>query len=325
MATSQDSAQRIDLGKRRARLGTALEREPSERLKQLLDEVDRALERVKAGEYGICENCHESIGEAQLAAFPLLQFCIEHLTPAEQQNLEQDLELASRIQSHLLPQQRLAHAGWEVYYHYQPAGPVGGDYCDLVTPHRDAVYFFLGDAAGKGVAASLLTAQLHGLVRTLVALDLPLVAMLDRANRVFCEMLPPGFYATLVAGRALRDGAVELVNAGHPAPLLLRDGQATPLEATGQPLGLLCDTTYQARRVELEPGETLLLFTDGYSEAQSPANVEYGTARAARLAAGRPALGAEAIVRDCLADWNAFRAGMGRPDDLTLMALRRQP
>jgi phosphoserine phosphatase RsbU/P len=325
MPTSEDAALRIDLEKRRARLGAALEQEPNERLEQLLGEVDHALERVKTGDYGICENCHEAIGEAQLAAFPLLQFCLEHLTPAEQQNLERDLELASRIQSHLLPQQRLAHAGWEVYYHYQPAGPVGGDYCDLVTPHRGAVYFFLGDAAGRGVAASLLTAQLHGLVRTLVALDLPLAGMLDRANRVFCEMMPPGFYATLVAGRALEGGAVELVNAGHPAPLLLRDGRVTALEATGQPLGLLCDTSYETRRVELEPGETLLLFTDGFSEAQSPANVEYGTDRAARLAAAWRGLGAEAIVRDCLADWNAFRAGTSRPDDLTLMALRRQP
>jgi phosphoserine phosphatase RsbU/P len=323
MPASQESVLRIDLEKRRTQLEAALEQESSARLEHLLGEVDRALELVKARDYGICKTCHEPIGDQALDAFPLLEFCLEHLTPAEQQGLERDLELASRIQSHLLPERRLTHAGWEVYYHYEPAGPVGGDYCDLVTPHPEAVYFFLGDAAGKGVAASLLTAQLYGLVRTLVALDVPLTTMLERANRSFCETTPPGLYATLVAGRALKDGAVELVNAGHPAPLLLRDSQAIPLEATGQPLGLLCDTTYQTRRIELEPGETLLLFTDGFSEAQSPASVEYGTARAARIASARHGRGPEALVRDCLADWNTFRGGVSRTDDLTLMAVGR--
>ncbi len=323
MPATRQSVLRDDLEKRRALLEAALEQEPSERLEQLLGEVDRALDWVKAQDYGICKACHEPIGDRTLGAFPLLEFCLEHLTPAEQQNLERDLELASRIQSHFLPERRLTHAGWEAYYHYEPAGLVGGDYCDLVTPRPEAVYFFLGDAAGKGVAASLLTAQLHGLVRTLVALELPLATMLDRANRVFCETTPPGLYATLVAGRALQSGVVELVNAGHPAPLLLRDGQAIALEATGQPLGLIRDATYQARRIELEPGESLLLFTDGFSEAQSPASVEYGAARAARVAAARHGRGAEALVRDCLDDWNAFRAGADRPDDLTLMALAR--
>jgi sigma-B regulation protein RsbU (phosphoserine phosphatase) len=323
MPTSEQSMLRIDLERRRARLGAALEQEPCERLEKLLSQVDHALEHVKAGDYGICKTCHEAIGDAQLAAFPLLDFCIEHLTPAEQQNLERALELASRIQSHLLPERRLTHAGWEAYYHYEPAGPVGGDYCDLVTPRAEAVYFFLGDAASKGVAASLLTAQLYGLVRTLVALDLPLTTMLECANRVFCEMTLPSLYATLVAGRALEGGAVELVNAGHPAPLLLRDGEALALESTGQPLGLLRDATYQARRINLEPGQTLLLFTDGFSEAESPASVEYGVGRAARVAATRHGRGAEALVRDCLDDWNTFRGGASRTDDLTLMALRR--
>jgi len=323
MATSEQSVLRIDLEKRRACLVAALEQQPSERLEKVLGELDHALEHANAGEYGICQTCHEAIGEAQLAAFPLLEFCIEHLTPAEQQSLGRDLELASRIQSHLLPQQRTVHAGWEVYYHYEPAGPVGGDYCDLVTRNPDAVYFFLGDAAGKGVAASLLTAQLHGLVRTLVALDVPLVTMLERANRIFCDTMPQGLYTTLVAGRALAGGVVELVNAGHPAPLVLGNQQTARLDATCQPLGLLSEATYQVQRLELVPGESLLLFTDGFSEARSPASVEYGTARPARLTAAERGLGAERIVRECLADWNAFRAGKDRFDDLTLMALRR--
>lgn len=316
---------REELVDRRERLSAAIEHMPERaQLRVLLDEVDTALARLSAGTYGICDTCHDPIEPERLAVNPLLRFCVDHLTEAERRALEQDLELASRIQSKLLPDHRVRTAHWEAYYHYAPAGPVGGDYCDLVAGERDGgLFFVLGDASGKGVAASMLTAHLHALFRTLQALDLPLHELVARANRIFCETMLSGHFATLVCGRASPRGTVELANAGHCPPLLLRAGQVKLLEATGLPLGLFCTATYGVREIELAPGDTLLFYTDGLSEARSGDAGEYGTERFGRFAGARSELAAEELVRACLADVAAFTAGVRAADDLTLLALRR--
>jgi sigma-B regulation protein RsbU (phosphoserine phosphatase) len=311
-----------DLSRQQRRLRKALGAREDARLKSLLTEVDQALARIEDGSYGICENCHESIGETTLAAFPLIGYCIDHLSGTERRHLENDLELAARVQSRLLPEPGLRTAGWEVAYRYEPMGPVGGDYCDLIRANGDGFFFFLGDVSGKGVAASLLAAQLHGLFRTLVALDLPLETMVERANRIFCESVLAGHFATLVCGHASSSGALEFINAGHPSPLLVSDGRATPLEAGGHPLGMFCEGDYRAQRINVSPRQQLLLYTDGLSEAAAPSSEEYGSARAVRVAAGSHA-DAEALVAACLADVAAFRASAPRTDDLTVMALQR--
>lgn len=317
-----EDAIRKDLERQQERLRTALGARVDARLQQLLTEVDRALERIDAGRYGICESCHDPIEATTLAADPLVCYCLDHLSVPERRRLESDLELAARVQSRLLPEPQLRVGGWEVAYRYEPMGPVGGDYCDLVRAPGEDFFFFLGDVSGKGVAASLLAAQLHGLFRTLVALDLPLETLIERANRIFCESLLSGHFATLVCGRASASGTLDFINAGHPPPLVVREGRAAPLETGGRPLGLFCDGGYRAEQIRFSPGDSLLLYTDGLSEASSPSSEEYGSARAARVASGVHA-DADGLVRACLDDLGAFRSTAPREDDLTVMALRR--
>jgi sigma-B regulation protein RsbU (phosphoserine phosphatase) len=121
MADVQEAFLRDQLLDRRQRLETALvSSRGSESLLQLLDEVDSALERMKAGTYGICETCHDTIEEDRLITDPLIRYCLDHLTPSQRRALEQDLELASQLQRGLLPNQNPAFAGWEVCSHYQP-------------------------------------------------------------------------------------------------------------------------------------------------------------------------------------------------------------
>jgi sigma-B regulation protein RsbU (phosphoserine phosphatase) len=313
---------RRDLKRQQNRLRTALGDRSDTHLVNLLAEVDHAIDRLENGSYGICETCHETIGTKALTVDPLICVCLDHLSAPERRRLESDLELASRVQSRLLPEPGLRAGGWEAAFRYEPMGPVGGDYCDLVRAAGDDFYFFLGDVSGKGVAASLLSAQLHGLFRTLVALDMPLETMVERANRIFCESILAGHFATLVCGRASASGAIDLVNAGHPPPFLVRDGRSTPLEAGGPPLGLFCDGGFPATHLTLSAGESLLLYTDGLSEASGPGSEEYGTERAGRVAASSHAT-ADALVRACLADVAAFRSTAPRADDLTVLALRR--
>jgi sigma-B regulation protein RsbU (phosphoserine phosphatase) len=292
---------------------------------QLLNEVDAALARMEAGTYGLCEACHEPLEKDRLLADPLVRLCVDHMSPDQRRALEQDLELASQLQRGLLPETNLTFGGWATSYHYRPLGLVSGDYCDLVVRENGSknLFFALGDVAGKGVAASLLMSQLHAILRTLNATDLPARSLVERASRIFCETTMSTFFATLICGRADSSGAMELCNAGHCPALVVQQGKVTRLEATGVPLGMFCDGRYSTRHAQLTPGETLFLYTDGVSEARSRTNEEYGENRLVEFLAQRSQLPPEALIRACLDDLNTFRSGQPLLDDLTIMAIQR--
>ncbi|HEX8178103.1 MAG TPA: SpoIIE family protein phosphatase [Pyrinomonadaceae bacterium] len=294
-------------------------------LLHLLHEVDDALARMDAGSYGVCEVCHDEIERERLVVDPLVRFCLPHLTPREQRALEQDLTLAAQMQAVLLPRRDFSFDSWQISYHYEPLGPVGGDYLDLVRAEdaSDALYFFLGDVAGKGVASALLVAQLHAVFRSLIALDLPLAQLVTRANRIFCERTIPAYYATVVCGRVSASGMVEMVNAGHCPPLLLRPDGLEQIEATGLPLGLFYTGDYAVRSFQLQPGETLFLYTDGLAEARALCDVEYGAVRLAQRVSAAHALAPDHLIDHCLTDLHSFLSGAAKADDLTIMALRR--
>ncbi len=239
----------------------------------------------------------------------------------DKKKILEDSTRAHQLQSMLLPKRGLGVAAWETYYDYAPAGAVGGDYCDLVAVDGK-LFFCFGDAVGKGIAGSMIASQLHSLFRALLPLELPLNQLSARINRIFCESKATDYYATLVCGRASSDGALELVNAGHLPPLVLRSGQAIPVVATGLPLGLFYTSTYEVTELRLVRGETLLFYTDGITEARNPMDVEYGAERLVSVAVGRRALCPEELVRACVDDVSAFSSGVLPHDDRTVMALR---
>src|SRR5581483_1211302 len=151
MAAIVDDFIRRQLVERQHKLRHAVaEPDHSERLHQLLEEVDSALTRIDNGSFGICEHCHESIECDRLIADPLLRFCLDHLSRQEKSALEEDLQLAARIQRGLLPAQEILCCGWHICYHYEPAGVVSGDYCDVIDAGEAGLYFMVGDVSGKG-------------------------------------------------------------------------------------------------------------------------------------------------------------------------------
>jgi sigma-B regulation protein RsbU (phosphoserine phosphatase) len=326
MADVQESFLRGQLLERRQKLETAIfSSRGSESLLQLLNEVDSALDRMKAGTYGICEACQGTIEKDRLITDPLIRYCLDHLTESQRRALEQDLQLASELQKGLLPNQNLAFAGWEVHSHYQPLGLVSGDYCDVVTHQNESqdIFFALGDVSGKGVAACMLMSQLHAIFRTLIASGLTVQAMVERASRVFCQSTISSLFATLVLVRAGQSGNIEVCNAGHCPALLLQGGKAMELRATGVPLGLFCEGVYPTQKARMASGDALLLYTDGVSEARSANEEEYGAERLKELAASSGALSAQALVAACIEDLDVFRSGAPLLDDLTVMAIRR--
>ncbi len=324
MVTAIEPLLREQLIDRRHKLENAASgfQRPAE-LTRLLGEVDAALNRMDLGTYGICEICHDPVESERLIADPLTRFCIGHLTPSQQRALQEDLELASQIQTGLLPQPSQKIDGWEVAYHYQPAGPVSGDYCDLISGEDGSLHFVLGDVSGKGVAASMLMAHLHAMFRTLASINLPLEQMVERASRVFCESTLPTQYATLACGRANTSGEVEICNAGHLPPLLIQEGTVTSIAATGLPVGVFCSESFTVNRVHMSKGDTLFLYTDGLSESLDGTGNEYGPDRLALLLNENNHLSPNSIVSLCRQEVLAFAGGRPPRDDLTLMAIRR--
>ena len=323
MATVIDAALRDQLLDRRHRLENFVEHDDAAQLRSLLEEVDAALARMDEDTFGLCEVCQGTVEAERLMADPLVSVCLGCLTATQKRALEEDLELAARIQAGLLPCRDLAHDGWQVSYHYEAASLVSGDYCDLVTADDGSLYFMLGDVAGKGVAASLLMSQLHAMFRALVPVGLPLNKLVERASRIFCESTLSTHYATLVCGKADKSGAVEICNAGHLPPLLLRGGSATLIDATGLPVGIFCNEQFTSERFRMESGDTLFLFTDGLSESRDHSGEEYTAERLRRLLCQHHMLLPGALISECLRDLTDFRAGVPKHDDLTVMALRR--
>lgn len=293
-------------------------------LARLLGEVDAALERMERGTYGICDACHDTIEKDRLMADPLVNLCIDHLNASQRRALEHDLELASAIQTRLLPPRDLECHGWTVHYRYHPAGPVSGDFCDLAPDGGERLFFAVGDASGKGVAASLLMSHIHATFRTLLSVGTPAADLMERANRVFCASTLASHYATAVCGFAHHSGEIEIANAGHCPPLVLRRGALETVAATGLPLGLFCDGHYSAARLKLELGDSLILYTDGVTEARNHADQEYGPERLAALLPRCSGMGPQAIAAACLEDFEAFLGGARQGDDVTLMVIGRQ-
>src|SRR5260370_15640704 len=231
---------RDQLMTRREKLQNAIARSQTANMVQLLEQVDKALERVDNGKFGVGERCDGTAEPPRLVADSVARLVLDCVKPSEQRALEQDLELAARIQAGLLPQRDLQAAGWRISYHYKPAGMVSGDYCDLIQHDRD-LYFMVGDVSGKGVAASMLMANLHAMFRVLIPTGLPLPQLVERANRIFSDSTLPNQYATLILGRARECGEVELCNGGHFPPIHPSPGGVNSLWGSAMSVGVCPD------------------------------------------------------------------------------------
>jgi sigma-B regulation protein RsbU (phosphoserine phosphatase) len=302
----------------------ALAEERQERsLVELVRRVDDAIGAMEMGTWGTCAVCRESVSAEQLCCNPLLSICLDCMAPEDRRALERDLEGAARVQRALLPESRLVRNGWEVAYLWEPRGAVSGDHVDLIPGGpQDAVHVLLGDVAGKGVAASFLQAHLHALFRALAPAGLPLPELLAKANGLFAEATLATKYATLAALRLHEGGLAELANAGHPRPLLADRRGVRPLEGGGLPLGMFAQAEFQQRALHLHPGQTLLLYTDGWTEA-AKGDEEFGIGRAAAILRKAAHLPLTELLAACRGALDAFLEGASQGDDLTLVALRR--
>jgi len=253
---------------------------------------------------------------------PLISVCLGCLSPQQQRALEYDLQLAAQIHKGQLPSANLVIPGWQVAFHYHPAGVIGGDYFDVLSDGKGGTYFLIADVAGKGVAAAMLTANLRAVFRAMIPLGLEVSQLLAHANRLFCESKLPQQYATLVFGHASASGKLQLVNAGHLPAMLVRGSQVTLFESSCMPLGLFGEQQFPAATADMTMGDMLLLFTDGVTETQNSAGAEYGVAKLQTLIQdGKPTCPDSMIevCRECVHD---FRGNGDHADDETMLAIQ---
>lgn len=313
-----ESVVRDQLLDRREKLEEAVALNGDFEFASLLGDVDTALAKLDHGTYGQCEACDGHIEPERLLADPLVRVCLSELSDTERAALENDLELAAAIQNGLLPRSVNGNGAWKADFVYEPAGIIGGDYCDII-PEGDDLYFILGDVSGKGMAASLLMSSLHAMFHTLIPLGLPLEEIMARANHLLCESSPASQYATLVFGKASKSGEVEIVNAGHLPPIIIKHGVIGEFDFSGLPLGMFCSTQFNARSIDLAPGDVMLIFTDGVTETFDPDGMEFGTQRLIDSINGSCEPGE--LIRHCLQQISGFRRDAARHDDLTMLAL----
>ena len=286
----------------------------------LLGEVDAALAKLGNGHYGECAECDGSVEPDRLLADPLMKVCLGCLDDKQRSALEDDLQLAFDIQQGLLPKVGVKCDKWHVHHAYEPAGIVSGDYVDIIEL-GDVFYFLLGDVSGKGMAASLLMSNLHAMFHSLVPLDLPMAELMSRANRLLTQSSLANQFATLVCGKANRSGEVEISNAGHLAPILTKRGVKGSLNFPGLPLGMFHDVEFAVNKVRLNPGDSLLLFSDGVTETMDGDSGEFGVDRLFSAIDCVEQGGPQAIIEKCLEHVGIFRGSAARHDDITMLAL----
>jgi sigma-B regulation protein RsbU (phosphoserine phosphatase) len=246
----------------------------------------------------------------------------------EKQRMEDELAIAREIQKGLLPSVLPAMPGIEIAAANISSKQVGGDYYDVIPAPHGRHVIAIGDVSGKGTPASLLMANLQATIRALVPLDLPLAELTGRVNDLMCQNTGGNKFVTFFWGLLdPREGTLVSVNAGHNYPYLMRaDGAVSRLERGGMILGVVPTTVpYEQEAVHLRPGDSLVLFTDGVSEAMNPAGEEYGEARLEAVLRQHFRSSASELVAVIHQDVIRHAALAQQSDDITLMVVLSLP
>lgn len=235
-----------------------------------------------------------------------------------------ELQIGRAVQLALLPDRNPSVPGWEIWLFTRPANDVGGDLVDYLLVGEDRLGVVLGDVTGKGLAAALLMAKLQGTLRALAPDSESLPELGARMNRILCRDGLPNRFATLVYLELEPDsGLLRVLNAGHPPPIALRCAGVEKLPPVAPLLGFLPEANYTDQSIELQPGDLLLVYSDGLTEACNDQGDFFGDERLPALLPQLQGLSAEAAGDRLLAEFELFVGDEYRSDDLSLVLLKR--
>ena len=260
----------------------------------------------------------EVAGEAALA----IESARLYREATEKARIERELQLAAEIQRALLPEPLHSGAHFEVAASSIPCRSIGGDFFDYFDLAGGRFGFTLGDVAGKGPPAALLTAMIQGAFAAQVTSTDSPAELMTHINRTLIRRAVQSRFVTVLYGVLAADGALTYSNAGHNPPILIRRSGVQRLETGGLILGLFPHATYEEETVRLEDGDALVVFSDGVTEALNAAGEEFGEERLIPCVTANCGGTPEALLDCILSTVRTFAASAVQNDDVTALVLR---
>jgi sigma-B regulation protein RsbU (phosphoserine phosphatase) len=244
----------------------------------------------------------------------------------EKRRLEEELAVARRIQSSLLPARLPVREGLELAAMTRPCRQVGGDFYDFLDLGSEGLALAVADVSGKGVPAALILSNLQATLRAEAGPGRSPLPVVRRINQRLCGDLQPGSFASLLFGHLdVAGGTFRYVNAGHPAGLLLRNGgELSRLNEGGILLGVEAQARYDVGVAPFEPGDLLLLYSDGVTDVLNAEEEEFGAERLERILPSIAHLPVQGILEAIVGQVEQFVGG-NLPDDLTILVARALP
>jgi serine phosphatase RsbU (regulator of sigma subunit)/anti-sigma regulatory factor (Ser/Thr protein kinase) len=242
---------------------------------------------------------------------------------ATRQRFEQELEVARLIQQNFLPKELPDLPGWQIAAYYRPAREVGGDFYDVIPLPDGRVAFVVGDVTDKGVPAALVMSATRSVLRASAQRLIEPGVVLERVNELLCPDMPAKMFVTCLYGVLdPATGHLRFANAGHDLPYVKTADGVVELRARGMPLGLMAGMAYEEKDTVLEPGESVLLHSDGIVEAHDPDRGMFGFPRLKDTVAATA--GGQALIDRVISELEAFTgAGAEQEDDITMVTLER--
>jgi sigma-B regulation protein RsbU (phosphoserine phosphatase) len=243
----------------------------------------------------------------------------------ERARIDTELQVAKRIQSEMLPHNDISHTNFDIASTLLAAREVGGDIYDYFL-RDDKVFFCIGDASGKGVASALIMSVTHSMFRSFGSRESHPARIMMKINQAVCHGNESSMFVTFFIGMLdLPTGRLHYCNAGHDTPLII-DGEALPLEVISNiPLGVDEDWYYEGQETVLKPGSTLLLYTDGLTEAMDARHKQFGLQRVKDTINKNIDTTSQQLLDSLLNAHSEFVGGAEQSDDLTMLAVKFTP
>jgi sigma-B regulation protein RsbU (phosphoserine phosphatase) len=248
----------------------------------------------------------------------------------EHQRVTQELSLAGRVQAGFLPQDPPTIPGWEFAAGLLPAGQTSGDFYDFIPLPGDRLGILIADVSGKGLGPALYMTLCRTLIRVYASehRNRPEVVLQAVNDRVLTDVKSDFFATTFYAILDPASGLLTYCNAGHLPPYLFRlplGPAPESLPTTGIPIGVMAGDQWERRAIEMAPGDLLVLYSDGVTEAENASKDWFGKERLIAAVSASIDQGADQVHRSILDAVTAFAAGRRRTDDLTLVVMARRP
>jgi serine phosphatase RsbU (regulator of sigma subunit)/putative methionine-R-sulfoxide reductase with GAF domain len=252
-----------------------------------------------------------------------------HKAALERAAVQRDLDLARELQGGLLPKvfpTREEAPGIELFARLEPAKEVSGDLYDFFTIEPGKMCFVVGDVSGKGIAAGIFMAVTRTLIRATTVPGRSPLEIMNRVNAQLAKENQASLFVTMILGIVdTATGRMVYGQGGHNPPILVpAQGKPTYEPAGGMPLGVFEDAKFGERELQLKPGETLLVYTDGVTEAMNEAKDLFGEDRLEKAVTGVASLSPEKIAERVIEQVEGFVLEAERSDDITLLAIQRR-